>query len=286
MGLCRLRKMRVVLLDTTSADDCTAPQRDCLLEGGDLASDGVVRRFPQYAGMHVQLEDVEGRVLEGFLYGGLTLAEADRMRRMPPVHRDVFDDFLYNATIVAVGEGDWARFPRACTMYLAAVGGDLHRPPPLIPPDVAATVANIVSQYRQRKPGDPLRPGSGRITEAQYQLAQRLFYELGGDRGDGIYAAAVRVYSKMMSARISDGFVHPAVGGHMWGDVRSRTPRTPDSGRDVTIVHTIAALSETWRTSPADRPVIERTIVDHAHTRGWRNDDSGPLQHPSEPDTN
>ncbi|MFX1760461.1 hypothetical protein [Rhodococcus sp. As11] len=222
--------------------------------------------------MHVQLVNVEGRVLEGFLYRGLALAEADSMRRMPPVHRDLFDDFLYNATIVAVGEGDWARFPIACMGYLSAIGGDLHRPPPLIPPDVVATVADILSRFRQGKPKDPLVAGLGRITEPQYQLAQRLFYELGGDLGDGLYAAGLRVYSKMMSARISDGFVHPAVGGHMWSDVPAGPPHLPDSGRDVTILDTIAALSKAWRTSPADRPAIERSIVDHAHTLGWRND--------------
>ncbi|MFI6432897.1 hypothetical protein [Rhodococcus oryzae] len=233
--------------------------------------------------MYVLLLDVEGRVLEGFLYGGLTLAEADSVRRTPPVHRDLFDDFLYNATIVAVGEGDWARFPIACRGYLSAIGGDLHRPPPLMPPDVAASVADILSQFRQRKPGDPLVAGLGRITEHQYQLAHRLFYELGGDLGDGIHVAGLRVYSKMMSARIGDGFVHPAVGGRMWGDVPAGPPHLPDSGRDVTILDTIEALSAAWRTSPADRPAIERTIVDHAHTLGWRNDNPRTAEASLEP---
>lgn len=209
--------------------------------------------------MHVQLVNVEGRVLEGFLYRGLALAEADSMRRMPPVHRDLFDDFLYNATIVSVGEGDWARFPIACIGYLSAIGGDLHRPPPLIPPDVAATVADILSRFRQGKPKDPLVAGLGRITEPQYQLAQRLFYELGGDLGDGLYAAGLRVYSKMMSARISDGFVHPAVGGHMWSDVPAGPPHLPDS----------AAMSRSWTPSPrsAKHGALRRLIVRRSNVR-------------------
>ncbi|AWK75058.1 hypothetical protein CBI38_29415 [Rhodococcus oxybenzonivorans] len=228
--------------------------------------------------MHVLLLDVEGRVLEQFLNEGLTFAEADGWRRFAPVHRDLFDNFLFIATTPAVGEGTWARFPTACTMYLSAVGGDLQRPPPLIPPEVAATVAEVLSQFRRTQPGDKFVEGLGRITEHQYQLAEQLFYGLGGDLGDGLWAAGLRVYSKMMSARISDGFVHPALGGHLWHDVPAGPPHLPDSGRDVTILDTIEALSQTWRTSRTERPRIERTILDHAHTLGWTEDPGRALE--------
>lgn len=222
--------------------------------------------------MHVLLLEVEGRVLERFLSEELTFVEADGVRRFAPVHRDLFDNFLFIATTPAVGEGGWARFPTACTMYLSAVGGDLQCPPPLIPPEVAAAVAEVLSRFRRTQPGDKLVEGLGRITEHQYQLAEQLFYGLGGDLGDGLSAAGLRVYSKMVSARISDGFVHPAVGGRVWGDVPAGPPHLPDSGRDVTILDTIAALSKTWRTSRTERPQIERTILDHAHRLGWSED--------------
>lgn len=86
------------------------------------------------------LQEVEGRTLEQFVYDGVSLAAADSMRRLPPFHRDLFDDFVFTASAVAVGESDWARFPIACMGYLSAVHGDLTVVPPLIPPDTAAVV--------------------------------------------------------------------------------------------------------------------------------------------------
>lgn len=222
--------------------------------------------------MHVLLLDVQGRVLEQFLREGLTPLEADGVRRLAPVHRDLFDNFLFLATTPATGEGSWSQFPIACTMYLSTVGGDLQRPPPLIPPHVTATVAKVLSQFRRTQLGDTFVEGLGRITEHQYQLAAQLFYSLGADLGDGLSAAGLRVYSKMMAARISDGFVHPAVGGHIWSDVPAGPPHRPDSGRDITVLRTIEALSKTWCTAPTDRPQIERMILDRAHALGWKTE--------------
>ncbi|UNN02023.1 hypothetical protein [Rhodococcus opacus] len=219
-------------------------------------------------------------MLEQFLTEGLTFGEADGWRRFAPVHRDLFDNFLLIATTPAVGEGTWAKFSIACTMYLSAVGGDLQRPPPLIPPEVASTVAEVLSQFRQKQPGEKFVEGLGRITEHQYQLAEQLFYGLGGDLRDGLWAAGLRVYSKMMSARISDGFVHPALGGHLWHDVPAGPPHLPDSGRDITILDTIESLSQRWRTSRTERPCIERTILEHAHTLGWTEDLGKPQARP------
>ncbi|MBJ8346968.1 hypothetical protein [Antrihabitans sp. YC2-6] len=225
------------------------------------------------------LLDVENRVLTHFLGHGPTPTAADSLRRQPPLHRDLFDNFLYTATTIAVGEGTWAMFPTACANYLSAVDGDLQRPPPLIPPAIASTVAEILTQFQRAQPGDTTVDGLGsRITHHQHNLALRLFYELGGDRGDGPAAAGLRVHSKTMAARISDGFLHPALGGHMWSDVPAGPPHRPDGGRDITILRTIAALSYAWRTTPADRPTIERRILDRAHTLGWRTHSPGLIE--------
>lgn len=225
------------------------------------------------------LLDVEDRVLEGFLFrSGVTPWDADSMRRLPPVHRNLFDSFLFRMTRVAVGEGDWSTFPHACRVYLAAVGDALERPPPLIPPDVAATVAELLSQFRWHKPGEKFVDESSRVTEPQQQLAKRLFYALGGDHGDGFQAAGLRVYSKMISGRISDGFVHPAVGGHIWGDVSAGPPYRANGGPHIRILRTIEALSRQWESSPAGRPKIERMILDRAHTRGWRTESPGMVE--------
>ncbi|ORM38157.1 hypothetical protein BFL43_00990 [Williamsia sp. 1135] len=223
------------------------------------------------------MEDV---VREGFLLrAGVVPWEADSLRRFPPIHRDLFDNFLFSATRFAVGEGDWSTFPHACRRYLSATSGELQRPPPLIPPAVADTVAEVLSRFRQRETGEKFVAGiAGRVTAHEQQLAEQLFFALGDDRGDGLSAAGLRVYSKMMSARISDGFVHPAVGAHIWGDVPAGPPHLPSGGPHIRILRTIEALSRQWVTSPADRPKIERMIIDRAHTLGWRTESPGLVE--------
>jgi hypothetical protein len=228
----------------------------------------------------VLLLGVQDRVLEGFLFrAGVAPWEADSLRRLPPIHRDLFDNFLFSATRVAVGEGDWSTFPHACRRYLAAISGEVRRSPPLIPPAVASAVAEVLSRFRRREPGEEFVAGvAGRVTAHERQLAGQLFYALGGDRGDGVSAAGLRVYSKMMSARISDGFVHPAVGGHIWGDVPAGPPHLASGGPHITVLRTIEALSRQWETSPADRVTVERMILDRAHTLGWRSRSPGLIE--------
>lgn len=224
------------------------------------------------------LLSVEDAVLEGLLFrAGVSPWEADSMRRLPPLHRDVFDNFVFSATRVAVGESEWSNFPRACSRYVAAVGGDVHRRPPLIPPDVVETVAQVLSPFQPRQSDEKPAEDLGKPTGKQQELGEQLFYALGGDLGDGWAAAGLRVYSKMLSARISDGFVHPAVGARIWSDVPAGPPHRAESGRLVTILDTIEALYDTWMKSPAERPTVERLIIDRAHTFGWRTRSPGMI---------
>ncbi|MGU3438446.1 hypothetical protein ACNHUS_36235 [Actinomycetes bacterium M1A6_2h] len=215
------------------------------------------------------LHDVEGRVLEQFVYDGVSFADADAMRRLPPVHRDLFDNFLFTATAVAVGEGEWSKFPIACMGYLSAVHGDLTLMPPLIPPDTAAVVADVLSRFTPFVAGDTRVEGAGRINDKQYRLAGEFFLSLGGDRGDGARAAGARAHSRMLSARIADGFVHPVIGAHLWSDVPAAPPPHPDSGPEITVLEHVQGLVVRWRSFPAERAGVEREMLTEARAVGW-----------------
>ena len=153
------------------------------------------------------LQEVEGRVLEQFIYDGVSLADASAMRRLPPVHRDLFDNFVFAATAVAVGESDWSRFPIACLGYMSAVHGALTSVPPLIPPDTADVVADVLSRFTPFKSGDERVADGSRINEGQYRLAEELFTRLGGvDRASPTALHAKRfdmliVFTSMSTAR-------------------------------------------------------------------------------------
>lgn len=216
------------------------------------------------------LQNVESKILDGYLIrAGLSLAEADGMRRLPPMHREYFDDFIFTATAMAVGEADGAAFGRACLGYRSAVGGDLHRTPHLIPPDVAEVVVSVVSEFEPFRAGDERVTGRGRINKPQMDLTEQLYYRLGGDLGDGLLAAGARVHSRMLSARIADGFVHPAVGAQLWSETPAAPRRLPDSGPDITVLDSIGEAVAEWVSAPAERPCLERRIVSTAHTLGW-----------------
>lgn len=220
--------------------------------------------------------DVENRVLSQLVSTAippaqLPLAQVDPLRRSVPFARDVFDQFIYGATQYSIVEGTWDIFVGESLRYLAMTK---HQPctfvPPLIPPHVAATVADIMSHFRRREPGEPTIDGHQRTTAAQQRVGEELMLALGGDHNDGIHAAGTRAYSKMMSARIGDGFVHPVIGGHVWSDIPAAPRPGARGGPHLSVLPTIAAAVEQWRTSPADRPQCERLIIDRAHTRGWR----------------
>ncbi|WP_156399561.1 hypothetical protein [Rhodococcus sp. Leaf278] len=215
------------------------------------------------------MQEVEGRTLERFVYDGVSLADADAMRRLPPFHRDLFDNFVFTASAVAVGESDWSRFPIACMGYMSAVHGDLALVPPLIPPDTAAVVTGVLSRFTRFRSGDKRVADGSRINQEQYRLAEELFFDLGADCGDGVCAAGARAQSRMLSARIADGFVHPAIGAHLWSDVPAAPMAQPNSGPEITVLESVRTLIATWRDFPTERPRTERDILTAARCVGW-----------------
>ena len=232
--------------------------------------DGVDRRFAECMGIEVSLYH-EDRLLESRLHRAVPLAQVDLLRRSVPFARDVFDQFIYSVTQYSIVEGTWDTFVGESLRYLALTSDEpANSVPPLIPPEIAATVADIMSRFRRRAPGEPVIDGHSMTTVHQQQLGEELMFALGGDHDDGVHAAGTRAYSKMMSARIGDGFVHPVVGGHFWSDIYAAESRHPTMGPHVTVLPTIAAAVERWHASPADRPRCERIICDRAHSRGWK----------------
>lgn len=214
--------------------------------------------------------DIEDAILEQFVLGSMAATQVDGMRRLVPFRRDAFDRFVYRATQFAIGEGTWDPFVGEAQRYLRILDGCLSEVPPLIPPDVAGVVSGILSRFRRKVPGEPLLEGHQEATGFHHVLGEELMFALGGDHGDGVSAAGTRTFSKMMSARIGDGFVHPVVGGHLWSDLPAAPPPGPAGGRHMTVLPQVGAFVARWRTTAADRPRCERLILDRAHARGWR----------------
>lgn len=216
--------------------------------------------------------DIEDRVLGSLLFGAVSVTEADLLRRNVPFTRDVFDHFIHRATQYSIVEGTWDTFVGESHRYLAITRNqpcDLL--PPLIPPHVAATVADIMSRFRRRQPGERVIDGHELTTAAQQRVGEELMFALGGDHGDGVHAAGTRAFSMMMSARIGDGFVHPVIGGRVLSSIMAAEHPDPHGGPHLRVLPTIAAAVETWRTSPTDRARCERIIIHRAHIRGWQN---------------
>ena len=222
----------------------------------------------------MHLRNIEASYLDSLIRDGdLSPLEADSLRRLTPTHRDAFDSLLFTTTRVAFDEGHWEQFCYAVSSYTTVIRGPGVRPPELIPPATAAVVADILAQYRtEREPGEPMYNGSRRLTVHAQQLAQQLMATLGGGLDDGIHLAGKRTFSRMISARISDGFVHPALGARLWAEYPSGQSRPIAGGRHISVMRTMGALSEAWSSSPAERPKTERMILDRAHTRGWSPD--------------
>lgn len=222
----------------------------------------------------VHLRNIEASYLDGLIRdGGLSPFEADSLRRLTPTHRDAFDSLLFTTTRVAFDEGDWEQFCYAVSSYATVIRGPDVRPPELIPPATAAVVAHIMAQYRtERQPNEPMYNGSHRLTLHNHHLAEQLMATLGGGLDDGVHVAGKRTFSRMISARISDGFIHPALGARLWAEYPSGQNHPIAGGRHITVMRTIGALYNAWASSPAERPKIERMILDRAHTRGWSAD--------------
>lgn len=221
----------------------------------------------------MEIRGVEDRVLERFLYG-VDAADADGMRRFPPLRRDQFDAFVFDATRWVVGEAHVQSFAGACLRYQASNQHNglsaTRRPVPLIPLSVTDAVAELVSLWRSPESGEPRLDGE-LFTVREADLRDALYLAIGGDSGDGPVAAGLRVYSRLWSARIGDGFVHPAVGAHIWGDIpASRAEELQHTGGPHLVgIGTARALSGRWQDELNDRPTIEREIMGLAHTLGW-----------------
>lgn len=215
--------------------------------------------------------DIEDGFLDNLLFGAVPVTQVELLRRNVPFARDLFDRFIYRATQYSIVEGTWDTFVGESSRYLTITRTQSSDAvPPLIPPHVAATVADVMSSFPRRQPGEAIIDGHQMTTVTQQRVGEELMLALGGDHGDGIHAAGARAFSMMMSARIADGFVHPVIGGHVWSSILPAERPARHGGPHLTVLPTIAAAVDTWRTSPTDRPRCERLIIDRAHARGWQ----------------
>lgn len=220
------------------------------------------------AGMYIG--KVEGKVLEWFRRSG-GLADVETLRRCGPVRRDQFDNFIFEATLWAMDEGAANSFSYACSGFKAAYRSDqtaLGSPVPLVPPAVTEHVGRIVCRWQLGRQV----AGAIDLPDEEARLRAELYLNLGGDLGDGLAAAGRRLCSRMWSARIGDGFVHPVVGGHIWNS-NAGSYGGDDVGGGGPLIDAIYAVGDMtgrWQSEPDDRPVIDREIIDLAHTLGWK----------------
>lgn len=223
----------------------------------------------------MQIREIEGRVLESRVREGkINMVTADGLQRVAPVGRDAFDDLLLSATRFAFDEGSWDTFHYGVTAYR-----NLTRHsscfPALVPRKVFNTVTQALESYSERRHSDePLAPGCLALSEQNYSVGQKMVHLLGGeDQSDGVRDAGRRTFSHMMAARISDGFVHPAVGGHLWGQYLSIQTGPISGGPHVEVMRDIGRLSELWVSAAEERPETERAILAHAHNHRWPEPD-------------
>ncbi|MGC5258929.1 hypothetical protein ACPXCG_21520 [Gordonia sp. DT218] len=223
----------------------------------------------------MQLPEIERRILESLVReGGLSVVDADQLQRSAPLARDTFDELLFRATRFAFDEGDWDHFERGVTQYRNLTRHSSQLTPQFIPPALYRLVISQIADYNGNYGSDePLADGSRTLTRRNQQVGERLLLRVGGDYGDGVGAAGRRTFSHMMAARISDGFAHPAVGGHLWGKYLAVQTGPLPGGPHVAIMRDIGRLSREWISTPAERPRIERTILDHAHRHSWTGPD-------------
>ena len=214
--------------------------------------------------------EVEGRVLDR-LSQLADPTDAEAMRRYAPIRRDRFDNFIFEATRWAMDDGAPDSFSLACNSYQAAYRSDpaaIGGPVPLVPPAVTEQVGSIVSRWRL---GEQVA-GEWALPDDEAQLRDELYLSLGGDLGDGLAAAGCRLCSRMWSARIGDGFVHPAIGGHIWnGNGATDRSDLADAGDPLIAgLDAVGDMTARWQAEPENRSLLDREIVDLAHTLGWK----------------
>ena len=224
----------------------------------------------------VYVLDVEGRVVESLLHT-VDPVDADAMRRTAPVRRDQFDNFIFEATRWAVGEATPDSFAGACLRFRSAHIRDpasITRPVPLVPPATVDAVADIVTRWQRDEPRGRGGAGavSGEMSPGEARLRDELYLTVGGDHGDGVVAAGLRLYSRLWSARIGDGFAHPAVGGRIWSINSAGTIYSdlyPDGGPLIAALENANVLATRWEEQPSNRPQLDRDVIELAHSLGW-----------------
>lgn len=218
--------------------------------------------------MHIL--EVEEQVRERMLH---LAGPADTyiMRRCAPSRRNQFDNFIFEATRWAADDGAPDSFSLACNHFQAAHRSNsaaIGEPVPLIPPAIAEHVGSIVSRWRRGQQA----AGEWDLPDGEAQLRDELYLSLGTDLGDGLAAAGRRLCSRMWSARVGDGFVHPAIGGHIWNDNSgSDGGDLADAGGPlIAAIYAAGDMTTRWQAEPGNRPHIDREIIDLAHTLGWK----------------
>ncbi|MDV7133069.1 hypothetical protein [Williamsia muralis] len=216
------------------------------------------------------IQEIEGKVLEWFRRSG-GHADVETLRRCVPIRRDQFDNFIFEATLWAMDEGAADSFSFACSRFKAAYRSDpnaLGSPVPLVTPAVTERVGSIVSRWQLGRQV----AGAIDLPVEEARLRDELYLNLGGDLGDGLAAAGRRLCSRMWSARIGGGFVHPVVGGHIWNSNTGSYGGDDAEGGGPLIdaIYAVGEMTGRWQSEPDSRPVIDREIIDLAHTLGWK----------------
>lgn len=223
----------------------------------------------------IYIKEVEAKVVTMLSYQ-LAPDAAESLRRHTPTRRDSFDSFIFEATQWARDDGAANSFSFACEHLKAARHDGMADPRgsvPLVPLTVSEQVNHTVSRWRRV----PQVPGAIDLAEEEAQHRDELYLSLGGDRGDGLAAAGRRLCSRMWSARIADGFVHPAVGAYLWNDNSGSygDGHADVGGPLIAAVHAAGDMWGRWWREPQHRSAVEREITGCAHTLGWSSELTG-----------
>lgn len=216
----------------------------------------------------IYIVEVEAKVIAG-LSNQVAPGAAEALCRHTPIRRDTFDSFIFEATQWARDDGAANSFSFACEHLRAARNGDLAtgEPVPLVPLAVTKHVEQTVARWR-RVPQDPWAID---LPDDEAQHRDELYLSLGGDRGDGLAAAGRRLCSRMWSARIADGFVHPAVGAYLWNDNSGShgAVHADVGGPLISALYAAGDMWGRWSREPRHRSAIECEITDSARKLGW-----------------
>ncbi|MDL9948980.1 hypothetical protein QSJ19_26050 [Gordonia sp. ABSL11-1] len=205
---------------------------------------------------------------QALVRGHVSPVEADAMRRVVPVDRDVFDDIALRLTVAPLDEGTWETASGPFLEYGRYLRTDAWRQPPLVPPEVTGAVFAAATGYRQWRPGEPRLEGHGSTAVHQVEVLTNLIQKLAGSAYNDLHQAARRVYSQVMASRIRDGFVHPVIGARVWALIDAPPPHASEDERAI---QTVAELSRTWTTTTGrhQRRDLESSIAQLALQVAW-----------------